>query len=116
MTAVERNQRYRERHQEQIATYRSTTRVHVRWKGTARQRYIQQKQEAITLLGGICCRCGCDDIRCLEIDHIIPVNGDRSVYGAKLYRSIVNGGSRENLQVLCANCHAIKTYEDSKRV
>lgn len=78
----------------------------------AKKRYVRQKQEAITLLGGECVRCRCDDMRCLEIDHIIPVHGDRSLYGAKLYRSIVNGGSTENLQVLCANCHAIKSYED----
>jgi 5-methylcytosine-specific restriction endonuclease McrA len=74
--------------------------------------YRVVKQQAITLLGGKCCRCQLEDIRCLEIDHIVPVRGDRSIYGAKLYRSIVNSGSTENLQVLCANCHAIKTYED----
>jgi hypothetical protein len=30
-----------------------------------------------------------------------------------LYRSIVNKGVTENLQVLCANCHAIKTYQEN---
>jgi 5-methylcytosine-specific restriction endonuclease McrA len=78
--------------------------------------YYQRKQKAIALLGGKCCRCGCDDTRCLEIDHIIPVRGDRSIYGDKLYRNIISGGSTKNLQVLCANCHAIKTYEDGNGI
>jgi len=64
------------------------------------------------MLGGKCFHCGCDDIRCLEIDHVIPVRGDHSCYGKTLYQSIVNKGKRDNLQVLCACCHAIKTYED----
>jgi hypothetical protein len=29
------------------------------------------------------------------------------------YVSIIRG-NRENLQVLCANCHAIKTYENGE--
>ncbi len=82
------------------------------YRKASKRNYARLKQGAVLALGGKCCRCGCDDIRCLEIDHIIPVRGDRSIYGVKLYRSIVTGDSTENLQVLCANCHAIKTYED----
>ncbi|SRR6266700_4591282 len=108
--------------------YRQQNKDHIReqdrtWRDTregqrkreaeaAKRQYARLKQGAIIMLGGICVRCGWNDIRCLEIDHIIPVRGDRSLYGIKLYRSIVTGGSTENLQVLCANCHAIKTYED----
>jgi 5-methylcytosine-specific restriction endonuclease McrA len=97
---------------EQVRTYRDTREGQRKREAEAsKRRYIRLKQEAITILGGKCCRCSCDDIRCLEIDHIIPVRGDRNVYGVKLYRSITQGNT-ENLQVLCANCHAIKTYED----
>jgi hypothetical protein len=77
--------------------------------------YYQLKQEAITVLGGKCCHCQCSDIRCLEIDHIVPVRGDRSLYGVKLYRSVAQGNT-EGLQVLCACCHAIKTYEDGNGI
>lgn len=125
----EQVQRYRDNHKEQIAqtnkaywdSHPDLRRQHAQtrrenhrgyYRQASKRNYAKLKQEAITLLGGICVRCGWDDMRCLEIDHIIPVKGDRSVYGIKLYRSIVTGGSRENLQVLCANCHAIKTYED----
>jgi 5-methylcytosine-specific restriction endonuclease McrA len=97
---------------EQLRIYRDTREGQRKREAEASKvRYFRLKQEAITILGGKCLRCGCDDMRCLEIDHIVPVRGDRSVYGVKLYRSVTHGNT-ENLQVLCANCHAIKTYED----
>jgi 5-methylcytosine-specific restriction endonuclease McrA len=102
ITRAEESYLYRMEHPEYVERQRTNR----------RKVYYQRKQKAVALLGGKCCRCGCDDIRCLEIDHIIPIRGDRSMYGDKLFRSIVNGGSTDNLQVLCANCHAIKTYED----
>ena len=109
---LESKRRYEERNKEQIAAYRKNARVHERWTAARKESYRQMKQQAIALLGGKCVRCQLDDIRCLQIDHIIPIRGDRSTYGVKLYRNLVQGGSTENLQVLCANCHAIKTYED----
>ncbi len=68
------------------------------------------RQRAIAAMGGVCIRCQCDDIRCLQIDHIIPIKGERVVY-TKFYYSIIQGDTT-NLQLLCANCHAIKTYEN----
>ena len=109
-------QHYRENNPDQVTRYNKAYREshkgqHKNWDATEKKRYVRIKHQAITLLGGQCVRCHCDDMRCLEIDHIIPVRGDRSTYGAKLYLSIVKG-NRENVQVLCACCHAIKTYED----
>ena len=48
-----------------------------------------------------CARCGFDDYRVLEIDHIIPK---------------IKGGSntQNNLQILCANCHTIKTWHEDQ--
>ncbi len=67
---------------------------------------------ALNALGGQCVQCQCKDTRCLQIDHIVPLQGKaRSAY-TTLYRSIIDG-STENLQVLCANCHAIKTYYEN---
>jgi 5-methylcytosine-specific restriction endonuclease McrA len=108
---LENKRRYEVRNKEQIAEYRKTARVHTRWSASRKESYRRLKCQAIILLGGRCVRCQLDDMRCLEIDHIIPVRGDRSIYGVKLYRSVVSG-NKDNLQVLCANCHAIKTYED----
>lgn len=66
-------------------------------------------------MGGKCVECGFDDDRALEFDHIVPM---RVVHlasagghdcGEPLYRRI--GGERDGLQLLCANCHAIKMRE-----
>ena len=68
----------------------------------------------IQYLGGRCSLCYYDsDIRALQLDHI---NGDgkedRKKHGNRVCRYYVNNlkESKINLQVLCANCHAIKTY------
>ena len=80
-----------------------------------KKRATKLRQEAIVLLGGQCVRCQCSDMRCLQIDHVVPLNGKLRLLTEKFYRSIIDGLT-ENLQVLCANCHAIKTsYEDGEQ-
>ncbi|MGY4567109.1 5-methylcytosine-specific restriction endonuclease McrA [Bradyrhizobium sp. USDA 3256] len=82
-----------------------------------RKRYRERlRKEAIRLMGGKYLDCGFDDERALEFDHIVPVrrgsSGVRPGHdcGEALYRQIVRG-KREGIQLLCANCHAIKTRE-----
>ena len=70
------------------------------------------RQKAIGALGGVCMYCQCNDMRCLQIDHIVPIRGKR-VANTSLYCSILRG-EVGNLQLLCANCHAIKTYENGE--
>jgi 5-methylcytosine-specific restriction endonuclease McrA len=70
-------------------------------------------------MGGKCSHCGINDIRVLQIDHIVPLrrrtNGlDRKDADTTLSMRIIRG-NRDNVQVLCANCHLIKTLEDRKR-
>ncbi len=80
-----------------------------------RERILRLRREAIEFLGGSCTMCGISDIRVLEIDHI---NGGGRAERTKLtgqvfHYAILNGKRRtDDLQVLCANCHAIKTYHD----
>jgi 5-methylcytosine-specific restriction endonuclease McrA len=69
------------------------------------------RQEALIVLGGVCVQCGCTDMRCLEIDHVIPIKTGRRIDRHAWHRSITRGNT-ENLQVLCACCHSIKTYEE----
>jgi 5-methylcytosine-specific restriction endonuclease McrA len=75
------------------------------------------RRQAIALMGGRCQRCGFDDERALQFDHVKParrgLNGKRKSgeTGIATHRAIVNG-MREGYQLLCANCHAIKTRED----
>jgi 5-methylcytosine-specific restriction endonuclease McrA len=98
----------------------------VAYKDPDRQRAYQRdhqrrwrlirKERVIKLLGGGCKRCGFDNPDALELDHIIPVNrktnglGDA---GSELWRKVANGYiPLSDVQLLCCNCHAIKTAED----
>lgn len=73
------------------------------------------RHEIIRLLGGRCARCGYEDIRALQIDHIggggtrerIAKN-QRGMY-VKMYVEVSQGRTGE-YQVLCANCNWIKRY------
>ena len=99
---------------------------------TASQRYnrnlraSRQRQylriSAIQKLGGCCLHCGNKDMRVLEIDHI---KGDADLectrkessgqQERKRIRYILNTPIREltgRYQILCSNCHRIKTYEN----
>jgi hypothetical protein len=96
-----------------------------------RHRYYRKnlRIRAIRKLGAQCAcndthchhkgRCNIDDIRVLEIDHI---NGDGDIQtkhggprtGAdeqRLFTSVLNG-HRNDVQVLCANCHRLKTRRE----
>ena len=81
---------------------------------------LRNRLKVMDMLGGRkCVKCGCIDIRCLQIDHI---NGDRkrekyTVGGSRMYyiqirRNIENGS--KNYQILCANCNFIKRYENKE--
>jgi len=83
-----------------------------------RLRTLNDKKTVIDLLGGKCIRCEySDNINALELDHITPLRrkvvGEDS--GNNNYRKILNGTLDIKLfQILCANCHAIKTYEERR--
>ena len=96
--------------------------------GKEKQRHSEYQQltrtEAIKKLGNKCVSCGYNgNIHALEIDHIVPlhdINKNRKQekeYGITFYRKIINGiKDNTELQVLCANCHRIKTFEELKYV
>ena len=65
----------------------------------------------------VCNRCGCDDFRCLEINHI---NGggckefrEREILGgSKFYRLILTGQRKiEDLNILCRPCNNLEHLE-----
>ncbi len=74
---------------------------------------------AIIVLGGKCAHCGyCANDAALQIDHIVPLlDHTRSNIRSQrtFYRNIING-ARDNLQVLCANCHIIKTRTENPQL
>lgn len=92
---------------------------------SARKQRYKHKNFLFELLGNKCSnpKClvpnGCDDIRCLQLDHI---NGG----GTKEYKKfkVVNSlyyyyfkhpeEAKEKLQILCANCNWIKRHEKNE--
>lgn len=49
----------------------------------------------------------------LELDHIIPIRREKKKrYGARNKKEFYNIINDPNIQVLCANCHRIKTREN----
>lgn len=74
----------------------------------------RDRQKLIDAMGGVCERCGFDDERALQVDH---VNSDgaleradkQSSHGPAFLRRILNERSRYML--LCANCNWIKKAE-----
>lgn len=80
--------------------------------------YANLKSQVFEILGGAkCSRCGFDDVRALQIDHISGggnkerVNSRHNPLG--YYRSIVQNGGK-GYQVLCANCNWIKRFENNE--
>ena len=79
----------------------------------ATNRHKVNREKAFAIVGEKCVRCSQDDKRVLEFDHIVPILRSKSGVesGRNLARKIANGqiGPSE-IQVLCGNCHTIKTY------
>ena len=78
-----------------------------------KRHYDTLKIEVFNVLGNVCRACGLIDARVLQIDH---VNGggreDRKKHGRPevMFRSIIKEGHQNKYQLLCANCHALKTH------
>jgi len=82
-----------------------------------RNRYRKNRQVAINLLGRVCAKCGFDDPRALQIDH---VNGGgtrerrlKKNTSARLLMDVINDRSGK-YQLLCANCNWIKRSENGE--
>lgn len=79
-----------------------------------KQREYQRKRrrDALDMLGGECVRCGFDDWRGLQIDHV--EGGGHREYkelGNQTVYARIADGNTEGYQLLCANCNMIKRYE-----
>ena len=79
-----------------------------------RKHYWTRRRTVLLKLGGKCVRCGFDDPRALEIDHISG-NGqqDRDLMGpAKFYKKVIQDSS--GFQLLCSNCNSTKRFEQQE--
>lgn len=85
-------------------------------KEQSKRRRMRLKEGVVAALGGRCCKCGySENIHALQVDHI---NGDghedrKNGWNQwKVYKDIIDHGSQNRYQLLCANCHCIKTMEN----
>lgn len=96
-------------HREYSRKYRQAQKPKVRTtQAVQRAKY---RKQALDALGGKCVRCGEDDPIVLHLDHIAGDGGadKRKRSSWERLRAVPNEVDR--YQLLCANCHARKTYE-----
>lgn len=76
-----------------------------------RDYYRRKRQEAVDLYGAACQRCGFSVPECLDFDHV-DGNGfiDRKTRSRYTQLNAIIRGEA-GWQLLCANCHRVKTYE-----
>jgi hypothetical protein len=81
---------------------------------------LKLKQTAHAALGGKCSKCGFQDSRALQIDH---VNGDgyverhkKKIMATTLLKDVINSmiQKEKKYQLLCANCNWIKRVENKE--
>ena len=81
-------------------------------------RYRKAKDRLFDILGGkVCIKCGINDERCLQFDHIngggqkeLKENSATNL----LFKYLKDPEIKNKLQVLCANCNWIKRYENGE--
>lgn len=72
--------------------------------------YGYKRNKTVEAFGRKCNACGLkSSIKgFFDIDHIIPVGRDKN-------KRLIKNDNMKNLQILCPNCHRLKTIEDKKK-
>lgn len=101
---------YRRRHPE------AESEVGRRWRqkneGNLHRHRVRRK--ALEILGGRCVRCGFDDPRALQIDHINGGGHQERLASRGSVESRIVRGDVGPYQLLCANCNCIKRVENKE--
>lgn len=76
-------------------------------KRKGQERRTARRRLFIESRGNMCARCGLkhEDFKFFDLDHIVPLNDTKSPRGWR-------NDNGDNLQVLCPNCHRVKTMQD----
>jgi len=77
----------------------------------------EAREAALVSLGKKCCRCGFDDVRALQIDHVHGGGCRLGGHGTPIFhREVIRSVSmgEEKYQLLCANCNWIKRAENGE--
>ena len=86
------------------------------------KRRLDAKHIILEKYGNACVKCGFDDIRALQLDHIKDNGseerkslGGQKMSGANFYLYLIKQGLPGGYQTLCANCNNIKQWDRVKR-
>ena len=105
---------YRIKRREKQRAYARKYRVenHEKIRDSCRNSAATGRRKHLAALGGMCVRCGFDNPLCLEIDHRHD-DGYKELSSSLRYgvlkAAIKNGTQHERHQILCSNCHRMKT-------
>lgn len=84
-------------------------------RANRKKKRTEYRERVFQLLGGRCKRCGEDDPRVLQVDHLTGAPETIRGYGragSGLYFQIATGKKPlTDFQLLCANCNWIKRHE-----
>lgn len=78
---------------------------------------VRRRREVLELMGSKCVRCGFNDFRALQIDHIDGggLKKIKAIGGTgRQLKIILENGKYKGLQLLCANCNWIKRDENNE--
>jgi hypothetical protein len=82
-----------------------------RWAASSRKYATRTRSEILALLGGVCVRCGFNDERALQFDHIHGGGTRHRVVMSRSRRYAYMKANPHEFQLLCANCNWIKRSE-----
>ena len=79
---------------------------------------LKLRNQVLVMFGCKCAKCGNSDVRVLQLDHLHGALEPRDAYmrsGSTLYAALANGRKDpKDFQLLCANCNAIKKFEENE--
>lgn len=119
-----KNNKYYHSHKKEAKKYYSKyskeywSKNHEKIKEYARNHQREIREKLIEIMGGKCVKCGINDHRVLQVDHI---NGGGYIerknaltrnFNRRVIRSVENNEGK--FQLLCANCNWIKRYENKE--
>jgi len=111
--SAEYNKKYRKTHPQ-----KRTEKSRVYAAEWSKKFNVSKRLELLRLYGGKCTRCGFDDFRALQIDHIDGggTRECRAIGRHNMYKKMVESKSlhKNEYQILCANCNWIKRYENNE--